>query len=539
MKRWTSLLLCLLLSLSCLPAMAAESSPRTVTWGLPANALVEDYDTNAFTLRLEEAFNIDIEFQAMEDFPTKFSVLVSSGSAIPDIVTYGSFDAASIYNYSSRGVFAPLTEYWNDPEMTKNFDSVLLENGGTEETKDYILKSITMPDGEIYAIPSYDENVWNLLPYRVWINQAWLDALGLSMPTTTEEFRAVLEAFVQDDPNGNGQEDEFGMAGASSGYGYDVTAFLLGAFLDANPDVAYLYVDENDQVKAAYTEPAFKAALEYLNDLCANELLSSLSFTQDGTQLKAIINAEESIIGVVCAGSTSNWIDYATSERFAEFTLLEPLTGPEGVQLAPARAPSVVSKFFVSAAAEDPAFLFSIGEATYDLSLRAHARFGLEGENWSADPEVIDQYVGAFESIGIMPRIAIVDDIWGKAQNNNWGAELLPFLMTQEFVMEEAAFLKRTPETDGETTHNTLQYELYPPHAPEKRLGQLIFTAEENEQLAQYQTLITDYVKESITAFVTGNLPLSQWDVFLAELENMGLGEYLAIQQAAYDRQNQ
>lgn len=538
MKKRTSLLLCVLLVLACLPAMAAEDAPRVVTWALPANALVEDYDTNAFTLRLEELFNIDIQFQVMEDFPTKFSVLVSSGSPIPDVITNSGFDAASIYNYSSRGVFAPLTAYWNNPEMTKTFDSVLLEIGGTEDTKNYTLSAVTMPDGEIYTLPSYDENVWNLMPYRVWINTAWLEALGLDMPTTTEEFRAVLDAFVHGDPNGNGQQDEIGMAGASSGYGYDVTAFLLGAFLDANPDVSYLYVDENDQVKAAYTEPAFKAALEYLNDLCANDLLTPLSFTQDGTQLKAIINAEESIVGVVCAGSGSNWIDSATSERYAEFTLLEPLTGPEGVQVTPANAPTVMSKFFISATAEDPEFLFSIGEMLYDLSLRAHARFGIEGENWSADPEVVSQYVGAFESIGKTPRIAMINDIWGKAQNTNWGAEILPFLMTQDFVMEEKGTALRVPGAEVKPSANAQHYERYAMHAPEKRLGQLIFTAEENEQLAQYQTLITDYVKESITAFVTGNLPLTQWDAFLAELDSMGLSEYLAIQQAAYDRNN-
>lgn len=538
MKRSLSLLLCCLLLALSVPSlgMAEAQAPRVVTWGLPANALVEDYDTNAFTLRLEEQFNIDIQFNLMEEIQTKFSVLVSSGSVLPDIVSY-TFDAASIFSYATRGVFAPLTEYWHNPEMTQTFDAVLQEAGGTEETKAYILKSITLPDGNIYSIPSYDENVWNLMPYRVWINAAWLKALGLEMPTTTEEFHNVLNAFVNDDPNGNGKNDEFGMAGAASGYGYNATAFLLNAFLEANPDVNYLYIDEGE-VKAAYTEPAFKEGLEYLYDLCSAGLLSPLSFTQDGTQLKAIINADESIVGVVCAGSTSNWTDYQTNPRFAEFSLLEPLTGPQGVQMTPAKAPAVVPKFFVTSYAADPAFLFTIGEATYDLDLRAHARFGLEDVNWSRDPEVLSQYLGAFESLGIKPRLAVTNDIWGKAQNAHWGGEYLPFLMTQNFVMEEAAFQKRTPENETVPTFNTRHYELYPKYAPTDRIGQLLFTAEETEQLAQYQTLINDYVKENMTAFITGNLPFTQWDSFLSELERMGLADYLALQQAAYDRQN-
>ena len=36
------------------------------------------------------------------------------------------------------------------------------------------------------------------------------------MPTTTEEFRAVLKAFVEGDPNGNGKADEIGLTGATT-----------------------------------------------------------------------------------------------------------------------------------------------------------------------------------------------------------------------------------------------------------------------------------------------------------------------------------
>ena len=43
---------------------------------------------------------------------------------------------------------------------------------------------------------------------KLWIYQPWLDALGLEMPTTTDEFEQVLLAFKEQDPNGNGQADE-------------------------------------------------------------------------------------------------------------------------------------------------------------------------------------------------------------------------------------------------------------------------------------------------------------------------------------------
>lgn len=42
------------------------------------------------------------------------------------------------------------------------------------------------------------------------IRQDWLDALNLQAPTTMDEFEAVIKAFTEDDPDGNGQKDTYG-----------------------------------------------------------------------------------------------------------------------------------------------------------------------------------------------------------------------------------------------------------------------------------------------------------------------------------------
>ena len=46
-------------------------------------------------------------------------------------------------------------------------------------------------------------------------------------------------------------------------------------------------------------------------------------------------------------------------------------------------------------------------------------------------------------------------------------------------------------------------------------------------------------MEEQITKFITGYEDVEeQWDSYLAELENIGLSEALAVAQAAYDRDN-
>lgn len=45
----------------------------------------------------------------------------------------------------------------------------------------------------------------------MWIRQDWLDNLGLEVPRTWDELAAVAEAFVTQDPDGNGEDDTIGI----------------------------------------------------------------------------------------------------------------------------------------------------------------------------------------------------------------------------------------------------------------------------------------------------------------------------------------
>lgn len=49
------------------------------------------------------------------------------------------------------------------------------------------------------------------------IRQDWLDALGLEAPTNMDEFEAVIKAFTEENPDGNGKKDTYGFAYAGDG----------------------------------------------------------------------------------------------------------------------------------------------------------------------------------------------------------------------------------------------------------------------------------------------------------------------------------
>ena len=83
-------------------------------------------------------------------------------------------------------------------------------------------------------MPEINECFHCFLSQKLWVYKPWLDTLGLEVPTTTEEFEAMLIAFKEQDPNGNGIADEVPFSGSVEGLGgwhNSVDQNLMNAFV--------------------------------------------------------------------------------------------------------------------------------------------------------------------------------------------------------------------------------------------------------------------------------------------------------------------
>lgn len=108
------------------------------------------------------------------------------------------------------------------------------------EQRKSILAQVTMPDGEIYSMPKYDEVLWTLMGnYHAFINADWLEKLNLEMPETTDELVEVLKRFVNDDPNGNGKNDEIGIVSCVTSGNFGGFVWQMNSFLYCTPDNDY------------------------------------------------------------------------------------------------------------------------------------------------------------------------------------------------------------------------------------------------------------------------------------------------------------
>ena len=523
------LAVCLLAAALPLPFAAAESDPITLTIVRSTDTLIENLADNATTRMIEDNFNVKLEFMEYpsQDATAKLAVVMASGSNLPDIINMP-LDYVSEYNYAMRGMLVPLNDYLNDPEMTKNLDSRV-----DADMKEAILGTVRMPDGKNYGLPAYEDTVWGRAYNRAWINQEWLETLGLDMPKTTDDFRDVLTAFVNGDPNGNGKKDEIGLLGSTGGYGQNL---VPNAFTYADPDSNYFAVKDGNII-AAFMLDEFRDGLEYIRGLVADGLIYAGSFTQDQTQMRSIINQDgDYVVGCVTAGSAGHWTGVSSNPNLRKMTLLEPLTGPGGECNTPTAEPSANNCWYVTSACEHPDVAFSIGESFYDFETSMTQRYGVKEKDWTTDPEKMNDYFFEYGQFGYDRIFAVVNDAaWTEANNINW-RNSTPKIFDNALDMSWAIELLENYESGATLVFRPDHYERYVPHMADEVIGKLNYTAEEAETIADISTSINSYVKEAITAFITGNRSLDEWDNYLTTLENMDLQTYIATMQEAYNR---
>lgn len=533
MKRILSLLVMLTMLLSLgIPAMAEDKPVLTVA--VASNTFVEDYETNDFTYLLEERSGVDLQFQVWSEPTTRLSMLVGGNSELPDILCFRGLDNTTIYKYGSTGVFLPLNDYFANEELSANFHAL------AEDKQAIMLDNIRCADGNIYSMPLLGEYFPNTMCYNLIINKAWLDQLEMDIPTTTDQLRAALEAFAANDMNGNGLKDEIPMTSCINAFGTDIAAVLINCFVDASPRSNYFSVKDG-VVSAAFMSDEFRQGLAYVHGLVADGLLDPAAFTQTQDQLKAIVNQDVAVAGVINVGALEiafNTDVYAMNDLIydhpvaSQYRYIIVPNGPDGTHHTIYAPTTPAQLFFITKDCKDPELAFKLGDLGYDPYLSKVSRHGTEeAGSWTDDPEVLKDYKAAtIDGVTLEPTWVLLNDPWGKAQNQHW-YQTYPGHFTFNFNLE------RGQSKDARPSKMEIIYDTYKNEVPEEYISTLVYTEEEIDELSFIQTAINDYVKECITAFATGNMDIEKdWDRYINELKNMDVDRYLEIVQNGYKR---
>ena len=545
MKHMRLMLMMLLVIAAACPAFAkgqaeetaaAEKQPELTFMTVEA-VYIEDYYTNEFTKHMEDKTGVQITWETIPEQAEeeKLNLVLASGD-YPDVFFGLGFtdDKLSLYGTEEQ-LLLPLGDLID--EHMPNLKKILDEMPGA-------WGAITSPDGKIYGLPSFNICYHCENANKLWVYQPFLDALGLDMPKTTEEFRQMLIAFRDNDPNGNGEADEIPYAAAIKSWHGTADLFLLNSFvytdinsrIDTSPDRYIGFYVDNGTIDTAVDTPAYRDGLRYLNDLYAEGLIFPGSFTQDGGQLVQLVEGSADPIVGVTAGGWGGVFSNFGGERYSNYRPLEPLMGPDGVQYTPTfLSEPMPGRFVISADCEFPVEAVKWADYLYSTEGTLRARNGIEGESWRWAEEG-EKGLDGEQAIwfGMKP----FNDT--DPQNESF-IEVGPRALTSDFRLGKAT--EQDADLWGTDGLEKMLYEatrdLYKPHAdPSKALPRLKFLADEVSEYATVKTEYAKYVKQSLVQFIVGDLDIeSDWDTYVKNLDKLGQDDLLAVSQKAYDRQ--
>jgi putative aldouronate transport system substrate-binding protein len=500
------------------------AEPVTLTVFVPSVGFVEDFKTNAYAKWVEEQTGVRIEWIESDkvDARNKLSALLASG-AYPDII-FGAngtgLASQDLYRYGRQGVFIPLNR--------------LIEEQGfwikdLFAAEPAFKRIVTSPDGNIYGLPAvFTDDYHMTMRQKFWINQRWLDRLGLPLPTTTEEFFRVMVAFKDLDANGDGRtNDEIPMTGAKRNM-EDLALWVMSAFVPAggqdDSGDAFLNNYEfivDDGVFFSADKREFREGLRFLRRMYLRGLFDVSALTQDRSQIRPFVEGPVNRVGGVASHHPANFTALSDDPGapIREYVAVPPLRGPAGRASTPWFIDAVIKpgEFAITDRCRHPELAFRWADHFYRLESALHDK-GVEGVHW----ERIDSASGLVALNGKPAKYRYLKPL---SKEDNAQINMGPG-WTRDLKNE---FARAPGFSYEEFLYNSTK--LYDPRKVRRYPYATVSIADRDfAEFNELRRTIHTYVAEATDRFIIGDLDIdAEWDAYVAQLDRIGLGRYLKI----------
>lgn len=530
MKRIVSLLLVLIMALTAFTGCGKKekeqvnNGPRKLTVGVPQDATIPDYDTNGLTLYLEKATGIEIEWvyfaSGSSNYKQQLTLMCTGGEELPDVlVGFNSLGHYVVNQFGEDGFIVDLAPYLD--EYAPNYKKAMA--GQTKSMQQYVKeKGTNTVDGKsFFAMPSIGLECIDNMQTMAYINQTWLDKLGLKAPTTVAELEAVCQAFATKDPNGNGQADEMPMMGSFSNW-------IINAYVEY--DSGNFNVKDGKVWDPIMTDE-WRQGMTKVADLVKKGYYNELSFTLSATEKKNLISPTDgpSKVGMFTGHHES--MTNASTDALDHFTALAPLkdeTGKGGYNII--NEVDAAWGAMVTVDCDNVPLAVEFLDAFYADEAVTSQRHGVKGVDW--------EYVEGTNAYGT-PSYArcINSQVFFDGSLNATLGNLL-YIMTQwNYLLIDEGL------TEGRVAQAArLQREQWAIHEASKEresVSTLVYTTDEYETRELKAGNVSSYISEQSTLFATGDKDITDnkvWDEFKSQVKALGRDELLKIAQDAYDR---
>lgn len=455
--------------------------------------------------------NIDVNFQLVPfESLTEKRNLALAGGDYPDAFYSARVPVSDLMKYGSQGTFIKLNGLID--QYAPNFKRLL------EKYPD-LKKSLTMPDGGIYSFPTFysPDFLPMLIGTPLWINKNWLDKLGMKEPETNDELYNYLKAVKENDMNGNGQKDEVPLSGmfgimtiqryVAGAWGFGNRGAIAHAFVDVDPI-------SNSSLRFYRTDPKYKEVLQYMHKLYSEGLMDKEIFTLKDTALYA--KGEKGLLGAAFVPHPEAVMNQKG------FVGLGALKGPYG------------DKLYVSVknpVAWPGAFVITDKNKNVEATIRWMDHFyGDEGATFYFMGQKDVTYTQAADG-----KLEYVDDIkknpngltldQAAAKYFTWPGGSYPGYV-QEKYFKGSESLPESIDAGKKAAKNLIKEQWY----------SFNFTEEETAFMSSTGADIQKYITEMEANLINGTASFNDWDKYTAQVQKMGLDQYMKNYKAAYDR---
>ena len=495
-------------------------------------ALSTSYDKKDVLNQLQEETGIHIDWNTMSESLSEQVNIRIAGGDLPDAFIGVGFNNYDISRYGDDGTFIDLTPYLTE-EYMPNLTKILEENPD-------IRKAITMDDGYIYGLPAgermgtagigakEDYSIYSIPQFSM-INKAWLDELGLEVPTTLDELHTALKAFKDNDMSakyyGNAPGSTIPMSTGFDQWCWGQNIFYAGfGFTNWPNDVCNdLVLGDDGKVEFVCTTDNYRDALTYFHDWYAEGLMDVEMFSQDDTQL--ISKCSQGYVGV----STWWYIEELMGDYAKDYVFLPVLDGPDGTHNVTLRTggPTNSGQLNITKACKSPANLLRFFDKWYEPEIVMQLHYG-----------PIGTYFTEKDENGVW--LSITDEEsrekFGKGSGELRGEQevygpklILSDYYLNTFKMEDRAIERLTdlnefwlPYVDSKT--------VYPVDC--------VFTGEELDDIDWYKADFESAVSEQEGLWLKNGGPTdAEWENYIENLrKKCGMDKLLKVYQEAYDR---
>ncbi len=533
MKKLVSLALAVVMLLGLVSFASAEQTEFNVLSGI--SALSGGYDNNPVLNDLQAQAGIKITWDTWSDslgevVGTRISGNAASKNPIDAFQAVG-FSNFDLMRYGAAGTFIDLTPYIT-PEVMPHLAAIL-------EAHPEIKAAITMSDGKIYGLPAGEQmgtagigrekdfSIFSI-PQFAMINKAWLDDLGLAVPTTLEELHTALVAFKENDMSakyyGNAAGSTIPMSTGFDQWCWGQNVFYAGfGFTNWPNDVCMdLTVNADGVVNFICDDDNYRAAITYFHDWFADGLMDLEMFSQDTNQLIAKVTGGR-------VGVTTWWeIPEITGPHKDDYVYLPILTGPDGTSNVTLRTGGATNagQLSITKECKDPAKLLSFYDLWYQGDIVMQLQYGPIGVYFTEQDEK-----GMWKSITTEEAQAKYGKSAGelKAQNEVAGPKLILSQYYNEYFYMEDRAMERLADTYDYFFNFVKDFSFYPQDC--------VFTETELDDIDFYRADFERAVAENEAKWLKEGGPSdAEWEAYKSFLNRCGMSDLLDIYQTVYDR---